>query len=163
MLLRRGTLADTAALQELETAARTRYVDLETLAFVAAAPAIAADRLQAGHVIIAEELDRLVGFVLTYLVDAQLYIANISVAPGASGQGIGDALMRSAMQRAGALGLGALTLTTFRAPRWNAPWFGRHGFTPIPDEAVGPGLREILQRQARTVDPATRVALWRRT
>jgi len=162
VLLRTGALADIAALQELESAARTRYLDLQNLAFVAAAPAIAADRLQVGHVTIAEQEDRLLGFVLTSLVDAQLYIANISVAPGASSHGIGDALMRATMQRAGTLGLGALTLTTFRAPRWNAPWFGRHGFTPIPDEAVGPGLREILQRQARSVDPATRVALWRR-
>jgi GNAT superfamily N-acetyltransferase len=160
--LRIGTVQDISAVQDLEQAARTRYLGLEDLAFVAAAPPIAADRLRAGHLTLAGQGDRLIGFVLTTIVDEKLHIANISVAPDASGHGIGAALIVEAMRRAEALALGALSLTTFRAPRWNAPWFVRQGFTPLPDESIGPGLREILQRQARSVDPATRTALWRR-
>lgn len=160
MKLRPGTAGDLATIQKLEKAARVRYLGIPDLAFAAAAPPIAADRLRQGELVVGDEDGRIIGFVLLNVIDGRLYIANISVAPDSSGCGVGAALMAAATQRAATRGLGATMLTTFRAPPWNAPWFGRLGFTPMPAAAIGPGLREILQRQAAFLDPATRATLW---
>ncbi|MEE3624647.1 GNAT family N-acetyltransferase [Nitrospirillum sp. BR 11752] len=150
------------ALQALEKAARGRYRDWPALAFIADRPPIALERLATGTVWVADHAGRTVGFILLQPQDDQLYIANISVAPEAAGQGIGAALLGQALADARALGLGALTLTTFKAPPWNGPWFRRHGYTPMSAERIGPTLRATVERQAITVDPATREVLWRR-
>jgi GNAT superfamily N-acetyltransferase len=161
MRLRPGSAGDLATVQALEKAARVRYLGMPELAFAAAAPPIAADRLRDGELILADEDGRIIGFVLLGLIDTRLYVANISVAPDASGCGVGAVLMAEAEQRAAARGLGAVTLTTFRAPPWNAPWFGRLGFIEMPAVLIGPELRAILARQATFLDPATRTTLWR--
>ena len=38
----------------------------------------------------------------------------------------------------------AVTLTTFRGPRWNGPWFRRFGFVPMPAGQIGPGLAAVI-------------------
>ncbi|MDZ5650487.1 GNAT family N-acetyltransferase [Nitrospirillum sp. BR 11828] len=147
-------------LQALEAAARRRYAAWPDLAFIADRPPIALERLATGTVWVAGDPGRPVGFILLQPQDDQLYIANISVAPEAGGRGIGGALLGQALADARALGAEALTLTTFRAPPWNGPWFRRRGYTPMPAERIGPTLRATLKRQAALVDPATREVLW---
>ena len=156
-----GPSEDLVAIQELENAARSRYLDDPKLAFVAGSAPIALERLQAGELVVAEDEGRIVGFILTTPMDGGLYIANISVAPGQSGRGIGAALIRDALARASMRGLEKVMLTTFRAPEWNSPWFRRFGFSPMPEERIGAGLRAVLERQAKFVDPVTRETLWR--
>jgi N-acetylglutamate synthase-like GNAT family acetyltransferase len=151
---------DISILQNLEKAARIRYLGIAHLAFVAAAPPIGAERLQCGNLSLAEREGRIIGFVLTKMVDERLYIENISVLPEASGQGIGADLMRRALASTAGLGLKSVMLTTFLEPRWNARWFARFGLIATPAAEIGPGLRRILERQARSVDPATRTTLW---
>ena len=146
------------AFQELEKAARSRYPEDADFAFASASPPIARERLENGDLVVAEDDRGIVGFILTTPMDGGIYIANISVASGCSGRGIGAALMNGALDDARGL---SVTLTTFRTPRWNGPWFRRFGFTPIPEGLIGPGLRAVLERQARFVDPATRETLWR--
>jgi len=68
--------------------------------------------------------------------------------------------MRQALASATGLGLNAVMLTTFREPRWNARWFAHFDFVAMPDAEIRPGLRQILERQAKSVDPATRTTLW---
>jgi predicted N-acetyltransferase YhbS len=152
---------DLTAIQELEKAARSRYLHDPALAFVAASAPIALERLQAGELVLAEEGEGVIGFILINPMDDGLYIANISVAPGCSGRGIGAALMEDVLDRAMARGTRAVMLTTFRSPKWNGPWFRRFGFAPMPRERIGLGLRAVLERQAEFVDPTTREALWR--
>jgi GNAT superfamily N-acetyltransferase len=77
------------------------------------------------------------------------------------GIGIGRLLMTEAERRARQLKLAGLSLTTFRMPPWNGPWFRRQGYSPIPEELVGPGLRTILDRHATFHDMATRETLWK--
>ncbi|TWB43343.1 GNAT family N-acetyltransferase [Nitrospirillum pindoramense] len=160
--LRRALPEEGATLRTLEKAARGRYRDWPPLAFIADRPPIALERLASGTVWVADGAGRPTGFILLQPQDDQLYIANISVAPEAAGQGIGAALLGQALADARTLGLEALTLTTFMAPPWNGPWFRRHGYTPMPAERIGPILRATPERQAITVDPATREVLWRR-
>jgi N-acetylglutamate synthase-like GNAT family acetyltransferase len=151
---------DISALQDLEKAARVRYLGIASLAYVAAAAPIDAERLRRGNLFLAKRDGRIIGFVLTKMVDERLYIENIALAPEASGQGIEADLMRQALASATGLGLNAVMLTTFREPRWNARWFAHFGFVALPDAEIRPGLRQILERQAKSVDPATRTTLW---
>jgi GNAT superfamily N-acetyltransferase len=152
---------DLVSLQELEKAARTRYIDFPNLAFAMSSPPIALERLQAGELVVAEDGDGIAGFILTIPMDDGLYVANISVALGHSGRGIGAALIQDAIRRAEARQLYEVMLTTFRAPKWNGPWFRRFGFVPMLEDMIGPGLRAVLDRQGKFVDPATRETLWR--
>jgi len=159
--LRPAQHSDIPLLQELEKRARVRYLAYKVLAFAAEAPPIAASRLEQGEVILAEEKGGALGFVLTTELDGMLYLANISVEPRFSGCGVGALLIDAADQQAKSKKLSALTLTTFKKPRWNEPWFRRLGFETMPEELIGPGLGAILDRHRQFLDMTTRETLWR--
>ena len=154
--------AEVDRLRRIDKAARTRYRGQPGLAGAVDAPAIAAERFQTGWTFVAEREAQPTGFMLLQAVDGLLYLANISVAPDASGRGIGRALLTAAEDHAHKLGLPAVTLTTFRSPPWNGPWFRRFGYETMPEARIGDGLRSIRSRQAAVVDMATRETLWKR-
>jgi N-acetylglutamate synthase-like GNAT family acetyltransferase len=161
LAIRTAEAHETPRLQEIEKSARLRYRSMERLSFAADTPAIAAHRLMEGDVFVAEEDGIPVGFILTNSMDGMLYIANVSVEPSFSGRSIGKDLVRTAEKRARLLGLRALALTTFRKPRWNAPWFRQLGFRPMPANLVGPSLGAVLVRHRQFLDMRTRITLWR--
>jgi N-acetylglutamate synthase-like GNAT family acetyltransferase len=158
---RQAQHTDIPRLREIEKRARARYLGDKVLAFAAEAPPIAASRLEQGEVILVEENGRILGFVLTNELNGMLYIANVSVEPGCSGRGIGALLIGAADRQARSKGLSGLTLTTFKTPRWNGPWFRRLGFITMPEELIGPGLGAILDRHRQFLDMTTRETLWR--
>ena len=65
MILRCAWPGEIPLLQRIEKAARSRYLMLDELSFAASTPPIAAGRLIAGDMIVAEENGRIAGFVLT--------------------------------------------------------------------------------------------------
>ena len=141
--------------------ARSRYAALSGFEYPAKASPIAADRLADGIVVVAEGSgDILLGFALAQPLDDLLYLANISVAPDASGRGIGQSLLARVSGLAHEGGLPAVTLATFKAPSWNGPWFRKQGFTPMPAARIGPGLQAVLDQHATFLDMATRETLW---
>jgi GNAT superfamily N-acetyltransferase len=146
----------------IEKAARSRYRGLGGfLARAADGPAIAAERFADGETIVAEFLGKPVGFVLFKPLDGLLYVASVAVSPEAAGMGIGRLLMIRAEHRAPQLKGAGLSLTTFRTPPWNGPWFRSQGYLPIPEDRVGPGLRAILDRHATFHDMSRRETLWK--
>ena len=159
--LRSGTTDDIETLRAIDKAARARYAAFPPLGMNAERPPIAAERFAVGETIVAERVASVVGFALLQPLDGLLYLGNISVRPEAGGHGVGAALLEAVVDRAHAQGLPAVTLTTFKAPPWNGPWFGRFGFAPMPDDRIGPGLRAVVTRQAQVLDPGTRETLWR--
>ncbi|MCF4129539.1 GNAT family N-acetyltransferase [Methylobacterium sp. SyP6R] len=152
-----------ARLRLISAQARERYRSIPALAGVADAPPLTEARFAACRVQIAvdDASGEIVGFAATRLLDGLLYLDNISVEADASGRGIGTALLDDVRARAVRVNAPAVTLTTFREPAWNGPWFRRHGFRPMPPERIGPGLRAVTDRQGRTFDPGTRETLWR--
>jgi predicted N-acetyltransferase YhbS len=72
----------------------------------------------------------------------------VTALPSHARRGIGRALIDHAAAWAVSQGLRALTLTTFADVPWNAPYYRRIGFRDLPDAAIGPGLREVVQREA---------------
>jgi N-acetylglutamate synthase-like GNAT family acetyltransferase len=160
-LIRIGQSAEFARLQAIDKVARSRYATLAGFEFAAHTPPIAAERLGAGETWVAASAESIVGFILLEPHVGSVYVANISVLPEASGRGIGARLIAQAMSRAAASRAAAVTLTTFRAPPWNGPWFRRQGFEAMPENRIGPNLRAILDRHARSLDMSTRETLWR--
>lgn len=163
LYLRAAAQEDIPALSTLSAAARARYAGWPDLAFVATAPPLGPDRFAAGETLVArlEDDPTPLGFVLLRPLDGLLYLDNISVASNAGGRGIGTLLLAAAEARRLALGLPGISLTTFRAPPWNGPWFRRQGFAPMPRDAIGAGLADVIARQNRMLDPASREVLWR--
>jgi GNAT superfamily N-acetyltransferase len=146
----------------IEKEARIRYHALGGfLARAADGPAIAADRFADGETIVAELLCKPVGFVLFKPLDGLLYVASVAVSPEVAGMGIGRLLMIGAERRAQQLKVAGLSLTTFRTPPWNGPWFRSQGYLPIPEDRIGSGLRAILDRHATFHDMSRRETLWK--
>ncbi|MEU4800058.1 GNAT family N-acetyltransferase [Streptomyces sp. NPDC023327] len=77
------------------------------------------------------------------------HIEQVTVHPRAARRGLGRALIEHLADRAGARGRTALTLTTFADVPWNAPYYARIGFRPLPDAALPPALEEIRAHEAR--------------
>ncbi|WP_271893582.1 GNAT family N-acetyltransferase [Candidatus Phyllobacterium onerii] len=147
-------------LRSIEKSARLRYAGWDGLEMVVDAPSIAAERFLSGETVVAEIDGKCVGYVLMQPLDGLMYIASIMVAADFSGSGVGAAFLDMAKSRARESKLSGVMLTTFRAPRWNGPWFRKYGFEPMPEERIGPCLRAILDRHATVLDMSKRETLW---
>ncbi|MFE2306886.1 GNAT family N-acetyltransferase [Streptomyces sp. NPDC059411] len=89
-----------------------------------------------------------VGYLVADRVDGNLHVEQVSVHPDSARRRIGRALLEHLAGRAAAESVPALTLTTFTDVPWNAPYYVRCGFRTLGESALGPGLREIRDREA---------------
>ena len=92
--------------------------------------------------------DRPVAYLIAERIDGALHVEQVSVHPAHARRGVGRALLEHFAGLARSEGLPALTLTTFADVPWNAPYYARRGFRPVPEDALGPGLREVRAREA---------------
>lgn len=105
------------------------------------------------------------GEVLGYAIACRLrggdlHLDEVDVHPAHQRRGIGAALVATVRARAEADGAARLTLTTFRAPPWNMPWYARLGFVAYDEAAIPPALREIYEEEiARGLARERRVAM----
>ncbi|MCD5975597.1 GNAT family N-acetyltransferase [Pseudomonas quasicaspiana] len=154
---------DVPDLCRISAEARLRYRTFPSLAHIAEAPALAPLRFEACRVVLALDSNshKIMGFAAMRPLDGLLYLDNISVRPSASGMGIGANLLSAAIEHAESLGVRAVSLTTFREPPWNGPWFRKHGFLTMPGAYIGEGLKQVMDRQRVTLDATTRETLWR--
>src|SRR5690606_25114730 len=76
-------------------------------------------------------------------------------------RGLGTRLVQAVIAWAQARGFGHLVLMTFRHLPWNAPFYRKLGFLPVPHEAMGPGLAGLFDEEAQAgIDPGKRIAMW---
>ncbi len=161
-VLRPAEHRDIPALQAVETGARVRYAALgDRFAGFVSAPTIAAERFAVGETVVAEDDGLVLGYVLMQDLDDLTYIANIAVHLDHSGRGIGAALLKAADGRALTLNQAGVSLTTFRAPPWNGPWFRRFGYGPMPLILFGEGMNANLRRHATFLDMSMRETLFK--
>ncbi len=163
ILLRPYDEAEIECLRQLERAAHRRYLLLKEYEKFAAAPAINPERFRIGTTRVAEFDGHRAGYIIVQPLDGMLYIASLMVDDGMSGKGIGQRLLEWAEDYASAAGVSGTCLATFRAPRWNAPWYRKLGYTEMPEGRIGPNLQAILDRHATFLDMTTRVAMWKPT
>jgi GNAT superfamily N-acetyltransferase len=109
-----------------------------------------------------DDADRPVAYVVYDVVDGCAHVEQISVHPDWARAGIGRALLDHVSAVAAVHGLEAVTLTAFAHVAWNAPYYQRIGFRPVPDDELTPGLAAIREREsARGLDRWPRVCLRR--
>ena len=89
------------------------------------------------------------GFLLAERCGEELHICEFAVESPRQGQGIGTLLLQAAIAYARAMGLKALTLTTFRELSWNEPFYHHSGFetlaaSDLNERLVAAFAREVL-------------------
>lgn len=103
---------------------------------------------------IAESGGEACAFLAAEPIGDSLHIWEIGVARDFQRQGIGTALMRTAIDRATDRGLRWVTLTTFADVAWNAPAYERMGFRRLV--AITPELQAIFDRETANGLPTDR-------
>jgi GNAT superfamily N-acetyltransferase len=115
----------------------------------------------AGRLWVALADDVPVGFAhVVRLADGTPHLEELDVHPAHGRRGLGAALVRAACAWTAAHGHAQLTLTTFRALRWNMPFYERLGFREIAPDRLSPALAAVVAGEtARGLDPARRAVL----
>jgi GNAT superfamily N-acetyltransferase len=90
-----------------------------------------------------------VGMVIASLRDEAAYVEELDVLPEHGRRGLGARLLATVCGWAGAQGLKAVALSTFRDGPWNGPFYRRHGFRYLRPEEWTPGMRMIREQEAR--------------
>jgi len=80
---------------------------------------------------VAIQVKQVVGYLMAWRVMDQLHILNLAVDPECGRRGIGTLLLRSALARAIALGLGEATLEVRESNAGAIVFYRRHGFATI--------------------------------
>ncbi|SFW67207.1 GNAT family N-acetyltransferase [Amycolatopsis australiensis] len=165
-MIRLARPGDLPALIDVEREAGSRFRDVGMAAIADDDPGSVAEL--AGYQadgrawVSVDEGDRPVAYLLAAVVDGHAHIDQVSVRPGHARRGLGRALIETLAAWARARGLPALTLTTFAAVPWNAPYYQRLGFRVMADAELGDGLRAIRRAEAaRGLGAWPRVALIR--
>jgi GNAT superfamily N-acetyltransferase len=97
--------------------------------------------LDQGLLWVADDVDEgVIGFLAAEITEDGLYVEEVDVLMARQKQGHGRRLMQAAIDWARGRRLSAVTLTTFRAIPWNAPFYASMGFvelgTPTPHLAA---------------------------
>lgn len=164
--IRRAEWDDLASLPALQLAAGEAFRGIG-MTDVADNPPQAAEELavyqRAGRAWVGvDSADTPMGFVVVDLLDGCAHIEQVSVHPTVRGRALGRRLIDHVASWAAGMGLPALTLSTFRAVPWNAPYYRRLGFRELEGGQITPGLRSVLEAEATFgLDPSTRVCMRR--
>lgn len=152
IIIRPTQTADVPLLPEIEHSAAQAFLTCPDLAWLAEGDGISEEEhrqfVSTGKSLVALEGTIPVGFLLAERLDNALYIVELSVAQHAQNQAIGRQLIHFLAERARDEGYPALTLTTFKAVPWNAPFYARQGFENIEEAQLTPGLRQKLENEA---------------
>ncbi len=115
----------------------------------------------AGLLWVASADRRPVGFALAERRDDQLYLAELSVHPAHGRKGLGRALVAEVCRAAQERRLLPVTLSTFRTPPWNAPFYARLGFQELDQSAFRPWHRILRTVEGRSMNIKQRcIMVW---
>jgi GNAT superfamily N-acetyltransferase len=97
---------------------------------------------------VAEAQGKPLAFLAAQIDGARLHIEQLQVLRAHQGRGIGRALLGAVIAWAREHGFAAVTLTTFRSVRWNAPFYASLGFCESARSDMPPGLQATVDREA---------------
>ncbi len=89
-----------------------------------------------------------VGFAFTSLVDGQPHLQEMDVHPEHGQRGLGRSLVNRVLDQAREQGYSRVTLTTFRAIPWNAPFYRKLGFRELAAGRMGPDLEALVEEES---------------
>lgn len=111
----------------------------------------------------ADSGDVAVAYIVVDVVERFAHIEQVTVHPFHARQGLGRKLIDEVGLWAATLGLDGMTLTTFEAVPWNAPYYARLGFQPVPEREWSGGLHRIVQSErAHGLDAWPRIVMKKR-
>ena len=150
VVVRAMTGDDIQVVQTVEVAAGELYRSIPDprISQCADHPPMSADALWR---FIAEDLawvvtadDAVVGFLVAEVLEDGLHVEEVAVKPDQGRRGHATALLDVVAERAAALGLSGVTLTTFRDVPWNRSFYERRWFRVLPQEALTDAMRARL-------------------
>lgn len=97
----------------------------------------------------AHDTEKAMGYALLRVVDGYALLAQIDVHPAHGRKGLGTALVRQVIRKAGDMGMHELYLTTFAHVPWNAPFYQKLGFSILNEANMPFFLGEILEEERR--------------
>ncbi len=107
--------------------------------------------------------DTPVGYAIVDVIDGHAHLEQLSVDPEHGRKGLGAALLEQVCAWAVQHDYPAVSLSTFKAIPWNAPFYACHGFTTMTADEIGPGLQQLAANEkAIGLDPDDRVFMQRR-
>ena len=108
--------------------------------------------------------DEPVGFAhLKHIEPGSVHLDELDVHPDHGRRGVGRRLVTTVCEQAASEGVGAVTLSTFRNPPWNRPFYASIGFEDIASGELSDALSAIVADEARRgLDPEGRVVMRRR-
>jgi GNAT superfamily N-acetyltransferase len=88
------------------------------------------------------------------------HLEEVDVHPDHGRRGLGRRLVQTVCAWATSHGFVAVTLTTFRDPPWNMPFYAQLGFEPVAPDALSGALLTVVDAETRRgLDPARRVVM----
>ncbi|WP_300378997.1 GNAT family N-acetyltransferase [Henriciella sp.] len=103
-----------------------------------------------------------IGFVMATTYGDDLYIEQISVDPIHGRRGAGRALMAHIEAEAKTKGVSALTLSTFRDLKWNAPFYRSLGYECLEPANIASYMLAIEEEQSQHMDVNARTFMKKR-
>ncbi|MDT0327460.1 GNAT family N-acetyltransferase [Nocardiopsis lambiniae] len=97
----------------------------------------------ADRLLVAVDAGVVTGLAATVPLDGGVHLEQLSVHPDHGRSGIGSALLEEVCAEAAVGGSPRVTLTTFRDLPWNGPWYTARGFSVLPEEQWGEGMRAL--------------------
>ncbi len=153
------------ALPAIEQAAVQQFVEfgLAYLENITLPIEILTEAQKRSHVwVITTMTAEIVGFAVVSVVKERLHLEEIDIEPAHGRQGLGQALIEAICDRARAIGLKAISLSTFRDIPWNAPYYERLGFRIIPESELTEDLVEIREAEAGVGLPVSQRVIMRK-
>ena len=163
--VRAATVADSPRLREIELEAGEQFRAIG-MGDVADHDPFTLDELRAyvdgRRSFVAQDGDRVVGYVVIDRVGDAAHVEQVSVVPDAQGRGIGRQLVDRVGVWAAEQRLKALTLTAFRSVSWNGPLYAHLGFRVLTDDELTAELRAVRDHESEFgLDPSQRVCMQR--
>ncbi|MBZ9990257.1 GNAT family N-acetyltransferase [Mesorhizobium sp. BH1-1-5] len=151
--IRPARAEDAEALPGIEQSAGEAFRAIAELAWLADGDNVSVERhralIAAGACwVAADGRGRPVGFLSAGIESDALHIWELDVRLDRQGQGIGRALLERAVADARQRGLAGVTLTTFRAVAWNAPFYRKSGFRILEGIEIDDRLASLLADEA---------------
>lgn len=95
-----------------------------------------------------DQADNATAYVLVDIVERMAHIEQVTVDPAHARKGLGATLIEHVAGWAREQRLDGLSLTTFAEVPWNAPYYERLGFRPIPPDQLTAGLQAVRSHEA---------------
>ncbi|HJW08713.1 MAG TPA: GNAT family N-acetyltransferase [Holophagaceae bacterium] len=166
MILRRAHAGELQELQGLEQRAGERFADVG-LPDIATGPNLPLEVLEQARQegllwVAAEPGGPPLGFLAAEEAGSWLHVHELDVEPLRQGEGLGASLLEAAFAEAGLRGLKGVSLTTFGAVPWNAPYYLRRGFEIVDPSRADPALRALWDHEESLRAQGPRVLMVRR-